>query len=110
LLSTSFKILSNILLARLTPYADDITGNHQQVFRCKRSATDHISCIQQILEKKWEYNSTEYQLFIDFMKASDSVKREVLYNIPIQFGTPRKLGQLTKMCLNKTYTTVHIDK
>jgi hypothetical protein len=29
LLSTSHKILSNILLARLTPYADEITGEHQ---------------------------------------------------------------------------------
>jgi hypothetical protein len=27
--STSYKILSNILLYRLTPYADEITGNHQ---------------------------------------------------------------------------------
>jgi hypothetical protein len=29
LLSTSYKILSNILLIRLTPYADEIIGDHQ---------------------------------------------------------------------------------
>jgi hypothetical protein len=29
LLSTSFKILSNILLSRLIPYADEFTGDHQ---------------------------------------------------------------------------------
>jgi hypothetical protein len=29
LLSTSYKILSNILLSRLIPYADEIIGNHQ---------------------------------------------------------------------------------
>jgi hypothetical protein len=28
LLSTSYKILSNILLARLTPYADEIIGDN----------------------------------------------------------------------------------
>jgi hypothetical protein len=28
LLSPSYKILSNILLARLTPYADEIIGDH----------------------------------------------------------------------------------
>jgi hypothetical protein len=29
LLSTSYKILSNILLSRLIPYADEIIGDHQ---------------------------------------------------------------------------------
>jgi hypothetical protein len=43
------------------------------------------------LEKKWEYNGKVHQLFIDFKKAYDSVRREVLYNILIEFGIPRKL-------------------
>jgi hypothetical protein len=55
----------------------------------------------QILEKKWEYNETVHQLFIDFKKAYDSVRREVLYNILIEFGVPMKLVSLIKMCLNK---------
>jgi hypothetical protein len=33
--------------------------------------------------KKWEYNETVHQLFIDFKKAYDSVRREVLYKIGI---------------------------
>jgi hypothetical protein len=33
LLSTLCKILTNILLGRLTPYADEITGTHQCGFR-----------------------------------------------------------------------------
>jgi hypothetical protein len=28
-LPTTYKILSNILLSRLTPYAEEITGAHQ---------------------------------------------------------------------------------
>jgi hypothetical protein len=69
LLSTSYKILSNILLARLTVYVDEIIGDHQCGFRCNQSTTDQIFCIRQILEKKWEYNGTVHQLFIDFSKA-----------------------------------------
>jgi hypothetical protein len=42
---------------------------------------DQIVYIWQILEKKWEYNGMVHQLFIDFKKAYDSIKREVLYNI-----------------------------
>jgi hypothetical protein len=48
--------------------------------------TDQIFCIRQILEKKWEYNETVHQLFVDFKKAYDSIRREVLYNILIEFG------------------------
>jgi hypothetical protein len=110
LLSTSCKILSNILLARLTPYADEIIGDQQRGFRRNRSTTDQIFYIRQILEKKWKYNGTVHQLFIDFKKVYDSVRREVLYNILIEFGIPRKLVGLIKTCLNETYSTLRIGK
>jgi hypothetical protein len=56
--------------------------------------------------KKQNYNGTAHQLLIDFKKAYDSVKREVLYNILLEFGTPKKLVRLIKMCLNEAYSTV----
>jgi hypothetical protein len=55
-------------------------------------------------------NETVHQLFIDFMKAYDSVRREVLYNILIEFGVPIKLVRLIKMCLNDKYSKVRIGK
>jgi hypothetical protein len=72
--------------------------------------TDQIFYIRQILEKKWEYNGSVHQLFIDFKKAYDSVRGEVLYNILIEFGIPRILVGLIKMCLNETYSTARIRK
>jgi hypothetical protein len=48
-------------------------------------------CNCQILEKKWEHNGAVHQLFVDFKKAYNSVRREVLYNILIEFGIPLKL-------------------
>jgi hypothetical protein len=51
-----------------------------------------------------------HQLFIDFKKAYDSIKREVLYNILLEFGMPKKLVRLIKMCLNETYSKVCIGK
>src|SRR5215469_7821503 len=62
------------------------------------------------LKKKWEYNEAVHQLFIDFKKSYDSVRREVLYNIVIEFGVPKKLVRLIKMCLTETYSTVHVGK
>jgi hypothetical protein len=98
LLSPSYKISSNILLSRLTPYADEIIGDHQCGFRRNRSTTDQIFYIRQILEKKWEYNGTVHQPFIGFKKAYDSVRMEVLYNILIESAVPRKIFGLIKMC------------
>jgi hypothetical protein len=38
------------------------------------------------------------------------VRREVLYNILIEFGVPMKLVRLITMCLNETYPKVRIGK
>jgi len=51
-----------------------------------------------------------HQLFIDFKKAYDSVRREVLYNILIEFGIPMKLVRLIKMCLTETHSRVWVGK
>jgi sorting nexin-29 len=93
LLSTSYEMLSNIILSRLSLYIDEIGGGHHCGLRRNRSTTDQIFCIRQILEKKWKYNETVYQLFIDFKKAYDSVRKE-------EFGVPMKLVGLIKTCFN----------
>ena len=110
LLPTTYKVLSNILLSRLTPYAEEIIEDHQYGFQHNRSTTDHIFCICQILAKKWEYNEAEHQLFVDFKKAYDSVRREVLFNILIKFGIPKKLVRIIKMCLTEMYSRVRVGK
>ena len=56
------------------------------------------------------HNEAVHQLFIDFEKAYDSVRREVLYNILIEFGIPRKLVRLKKMCLTEMYSRVRVGR
>jgi len=60
--------------------------------------------------KKWEYSKAVQHLFIDFKKAYDLFRREVLYNIRIEFGVHIKLARLIKMCLNETYSRVREGK
>jgi uncharacterized membrane protein YagU involved in acid resistance len=47
---------------------------------------------------------------VDFKKAHVSVRREVLYNILIEFVVPLKLVRLINMCLNETSSKVRIGK
>ena len=107
LLLTTYKILSNILLSRLIRYAKKIVGDR---FRCNRSTIDLIFCFHQIFEKKGANNEEVYQLFIDFKKSYDSVRREVLYKILIEFGIPRKIERLLKMSLTETNSRVRGGK
>jgi hypothetical protein len=61
-------------------------------------------------EKKWEYSKAVHQLFMNFKKAYDSVRSEVLYNILIEYGIPKKLVRLIKMCMNGNYSRVQVGK
>jgi hypothetical protein len=51
-----------------------------------------------------------HQLFIDFKKIYDTVKREVLYSILLEFVLSKKLVRLINMCLNETYSKVRVGK
>jgi hypothetical protein len=52
----------------------------------------------------------QYSAILILQEAYDSVRREVLYNIQIEFGASMKLDRLTKMCLNERYSKVRIGK
>ena len=54
LLPNMYEILSNILLPRLTPYAEKMIRDHQWGFQHNGSTTDQIFCIHQSLQKKLE--------------------------------------------------------
>jgi hypothetical protein len=111
---TAINFIQNVIqyhsLKFISIYICEVTGDHQCGFRHNRSTIDKIFCILQILEKKWEYIETVHQLFIDFKKAYDLVRREVLYSVFIEFGVPMKLLRLIKMCLNEMYSKVCIGR
>ena len=93
----------------MTPYANDIIiGEYHCGFRRNRSTVDHIFSIWKILEKEWESNEDVCQLFIDFEKAYDSIKRESLYDILIKIGVPKKLVRIIKTCLDGAQSKVRV--
>ena len=47
---------------------------------------------------------------MDFNKAYNLLRNEVLYNILFEFGIPMKLLRLIRMCLTETYSRVREGK
>jgi sorting nexin-29 len=55
--------------------------------------------LSHVLDEKWDYNRASYEVFIDFKKAYDSVRKEVLYCTLSKFGVPTKLSEMMEMSL-----------
>jgi len=74
-LPPTYRILSNILLSRLTPYTEEIIW----IINVDFDVTGQLLIIHsefiKYLRKKWEYNEAVHQHFIDFKKACHSVRR-----------------------------------
>jgi hypothetical protein len=91
---------SSVVLSRLS-------GPHSRpllFFSCS-ARESNPGCVCRILEEKWECSETVHQLFIYFKKAYDSVRRQVLYSILIEFKVLVKVVRLIKMCLNEKYSS-----
>jgi hypothetical protein len=77
--------------------------NTRMIKKCKKMAVINHAAYN-------EYNEAVHQLFLDFKKACDSVRREALYKILIEVVIAMKLIRLIKMCLNETYSRVQVGK
>jgi hypothetical protein len=56
------------------------------------------------LEKAGKINVEIHQIFVDFQKAYDNIRRDKLYAIMAHFGIPNKPIRLTKATMeNSTY-------
>ncbi len=56
LLNTMCKILSGIILNRITPYTKDIIGDYRCGFMRGKSTIDHIFMVKQLVEKHYEFD------------------------------------------------------
>ena len=62
LLLTSYQILSNIILGRLTPYVDEIIGDHQ----CVLDVTDRQLSKYFVFDRYWRKNGSIVGQYINY--------------------------------------------
>ena len=92
LLPVISKIFCRMLLERIKRGVDKKLRKEQAGFRSKKSTTEHIFILRNILEQANEWRVGPYVHFVDFEKAFDSVHRESLWNIMKSYGIPHKTG------------------
>ena len=91
LLPVISKIFCRMMLERIKIGIDKKLRKEQAGFRSKRSTTEHIFILRNILEQANEWRAGLYIHFVDFEKAFDSVHRESLWNIMRSYGIPGKM-------------------
>lgn len=91
LLNTAYKIYARVLGNRLKTIADAIMLEEQSGFRKGRSCTDNIFSVKQLIEKRREHNLETHLLFVDYTKAFDRVRRNMLWAVLKKRGIPLHL-------------------
>ena len=82
ILPTTYKILSNILLSKLTPYVEEMTRDHECGFRRNKSSTDRIFCIRKYLRK----NGNKIKQCITSLQTSRKLKVQLGWRAFIIFS------------------------
>ena len=84
------KIYNSMLLNRISPHLDPILRRNQNGFRKGRATTPQILSVRRIIE---EINISKQKasiVFVDFSKAFDSVNRNVMLRILLNYGIPEE--------------------
>lgn len=104
LLDTIMKLFTGIIadsICDLVPI-----NEQQQGFRKKRSTTDAIYVIRQIIEKAIEFNNPVFMCFVDLIKAFDKIKLSDVTNILKEPNVPLKIIRLIEELNIETFTKI----
>jgi len=97
------------LLSILIPYSEEIIGDNQ----CRFDATGQQLIIYSAFVKQLRRKGNTMKQclsYLCFKKVYYSVRREVLYDIPIDFVIPMKVLRLIKVYLKEAYGRIRVGK
>ncbi|XP_054732462.1 uncharacterized protein LOC129240585 [Anastrepha obliqua] len=84
-------ILAFVILERIAPALNNILRTEQNGFRPKRSCVNHINTLRIIIEQSAEWRSPLYLLFVDFVRAFDTLSRRAIWSCLRTNGVPEKI-------------------
>ena len=110
LTSIATKIYNAQLRNRIEPKIDNILRKNQSDFRRNRSTTSQILTIRRILEGVRAKNIQATLLFVDFIKAFDSIHRGKMEQILLAYGLPKEtVAAITILYRNTKVKVLSLD-
>ena len=109
LLSIVGKVMSRVVVIRLSAFAESVVPESQCGFRKNRSTIDQIFAIRQIQEKCVEQQRDLVCVFIDLTKAYDVINREALWSVIAHLGIPPKIVNVIRAFHNGMHATVRVE-
>ena len=90
LVNVASKVLSGLILRRLTDHSEGQVRENQGGFRPGRGCIDHIFALRQILELRHSYQQPTLVVCLYLKSAFDSVDRQPLWRCLSIKGVPSK--------------------
>ena len=109
LLDAASKIISMIINNRLQRLLREVGIEEQNGFSGGRGCADGSFCIRQALKKRREHGLESWVLFVDLVKAFDSVPRGILFDVLSKFGVPPHLVRVIKRMNTDLKVTLDLD-
>ena len=104
------KIFSLIIRNRINSWAESnsIFNENQFGFRDGKSTADCVFLLHSIIQNVITKNKSLYVAFIDYEKAFDTVKHDILFNRLIDCGISLKILNIIKSLYKKVLATVKL--
>lgn len=109
LMSIAAKVYNRMLLNRIYPKVDKLLRPNQAGFRKGRSCIQQIHILRRIIDGARLRHLPLSITFIDFKKAFDSIKRDVMFAILRHYGIPEKLVFAIKSLYDNSTSKVYYE-
>ena len=108
MVNVASKLLTGIILRRLTNVREKLIRENQAGFRPGRRCIDHILTLRQILEDRHTFRRPTILVFLDLKAAFDSVDRNTLWYCLSQKRVPIKFVNLLKSLYSQSRGCVRV--
>ena len=108
LINHTGKVLLTVLLNRLKSHLDPYLSEEQAGFRKDRSTVHQILTLRLLAEKAKRQGKKIYNCFIDFQKAFDTIKHEVIWATLKSYGVETKMVTLLQKIYEKAQAAVRV--
>ena len=107
--SHASKILLKVIMKRMENKLEEEVSNTQAGFRKNRGTRDHIFNLMMIIQKYREVNTDIHTCFIDYSKAFDCVRREILWQTLQEMNFDNKIISPIKSLYEDQQSAVQLE-